>query len=175
MQDFVSQQVNPQPIQKNSGRDAKLVGHHTPGMQPQGIRILIVGDIHAHYHSTTLATGSCRTIVHRLSVLTECKGLGPAKFCTLLFDASESTFAGISVYLRSHLNIILWETSEPVVCEKRAVATVQNVHFRIRQFWVSMSIRSTVFVPDKFSPDINISTNSADQWEKYIHYRSSMC
>ena len=64
------------------------------------------------------------TVVYLLPVLTKCKGLCPAQLGTLLLDAPKASFAGVSVFLRTHLYIIWGIASEFVVHEKRAVTTV---------------------------------------------------
>ena len=86
-------------------------------------------------------------------MLAKCKGLSPAQLCTLLLNASEATFAGISVFLSTHLDIILGIASGFVVHEKGTVATVQNVNFWITEFWVLMGVTSPVFVTKEFSPE----------------------
>ena len=79
-------------------------------------------------------------------MLTKCKCLCSAQFRTLLLDASKATFAGIGVFLRTHLDIVLGIASKLVIKEEGAVASVQNVHFWIGKFWVLVGIASPVLV-----------------------------
>ena len=71
-----------------------------------------------------MSARSRRTVVYLLSVLTECKGVCSAQLRPLLLDASEATFAGVGVFLRSHLHIVLGIASKFVIQEEGAVATV---------------------------------------------------
>ena len=79
-------------------------------------------------------------------VLSKCKGLCSAQLPTLLLDTSKATFAGISVFLRPHLDIVLGVASRFIFHEEGAVAPIQNVHFWIGKFWVLMGIASPVLV-----------------------------
>ena len=86
-------------------------------------------------------------------MLTKCKGLCSAQLRTLLLDASKSTLAGVSVFLRTHLYIILWIASKFMIQEEGTVATVENVYFRIGKFGVLVSVASPVLMTKEFRPE----------------------
>ena len=81
-----------------------------------------------------------------LFVLSKCKSLCSAQLRTLLLDASKATFAGVSVFLRPHLDVVLGVASRFMLHEEGAVAPIQNVHFWIGKFWVLMGIGGPVLV-----------------------------
>ena len=87
-------------------------------------------------------------------MLTECKGLCSAQLPALLLDASKATFTGVSMFLRTHLHVVLGVASEFVVHEEGTVATVQNVHFWIGEFWVLVCVASPVLVTKEFGPSL---------------------
>lgn len=57
-------------------------------------------------------------------MLTKRKGLRSAQLRTLLLNASKAPFAGVSVFLRTHLDIVWGIASKFVVHEEGAVAPV---------------------------------------------------
>lgn len=93
-----------------------------------------------------MSARSGRTVVYLLSMLTKCKGLCSAQLRTLLLDASKAAFAGISMLLRTHFNIVLGIASKFVVNEEGAVASIENVNLGIGKFWVLVGIASPVLV-----------------------------
>lgn len=57
-------------------------------------------------------------------MLTKGKSLSPAQLRTLLLDTSKASFAGISMFLSAHFDVILGIASEFVFPEEGTVATV---------------------------------------------------
>jgi len=111
-------------------------------------------DICAHHDIVTWSSNccTCRTVFHLLLVLSKSESLCSHELATLLLDPAKATFAGCLMLLCSHLNVVWWKAACTVISKKRAVPSIEDINFWIRQFRVLMSIGGTVLLADEFGP-----------------------
>lgn len=57
------------------------------------------------------------------------------------------------MFLRVHLNIVLWKATDRMLCKELAVATIQNVDFGICELGVLVSVGSTILLADMTGHD----------------------
>ena len=86
---------------------------------------------HTGHCGITLPARSSGAVVHLLSMLAKSKSLSSAQFASLLLNAPQATFAGISMFFRIHLNVTLWIASVFIVREEGAVASIKDINFRV--------------------------------------------
>ena len=86
---------------------------------------------HTGHCGVTLPARSSGAVVYLLSMLAKRKSLSSAQFASLLLNASQAAFTGISMFFRSHFNVILWIASVFIVREEGAVASIKDINFWI--------------------------------------------
>lgn len=101
-----------------------------------------------HHDIVTLSSHCCGT------VLSERKGLCPHKLAALLLHSSQATFTGSLVFFGSHFDIVLWETTCPVIGEERAVPSIKYIYLRICELGILVSIRCSILVADVLGPKL---------------------
>lgn len=83
--------------------------------------------------------------------LTKCECLCAVEFGALA-KLVHSALAGILVFLRVHAKVVLGKAAGAVRLEEVAIATIKNVHLRVRELRVTESIKLAVLVAYEFSP-----------------------
>lgn len=114
--------------------------------------MLIYGDVKTHHQVTALSVRSGWTVICSWTALTKSKRLRPAQLGSLLFDTPQSTLASVGVLFGTHLNIALRKATHPVVHEEGTVASVEYIHFRVRQFRILMSIQCAIPMSNELRP-----------------------
>lgn len=84
---------------------------------------------HTGHYGVTLPTRSSGAVVHLLSMLAKRKSLSSTQFASLLLNAPQAAFAGISMFFRIHLDVILRIASVFIVREEGAVASIEDINF----------------------------------------------
>lgn len=86
-------------------------------------------------------------------MLSKCESLCASKLssASLAVDPAHLTLTGASMVLVLHLNVVLWEALITEFFEEPAVATLEDVDFRIVESWVVLNVCSAVLLTDMAS------------------------
>ena len=64
-------------------------------------------------------------------MLAKRESLSSAQFASLLLNAPQASFASISMFFRSHLDVVLWVASVFMVQEEGTVASIKDINLWI--------------------------------------------
>lgn len=78
-----------------------------------------------------MTAGGSGAVVHLPTMLAKRESLSSAQFASLLLDTAQASFASISMFFRSHLDVILWVASVFMVQKEGAVASIKDINFWI--------------------------------------------